>query len=151
MYFLLNLGIFQCHVSFQGCKSVLNVGKYSSPIGHLGSQWGNLPGRTDTWLITMVVGFVPWRYGTPSKWPPFLACKWWVTNYLLSGMILQATFWCFKGSPEIQVCFQLNAVTKLRGLLAMPPKNLWKQLSAVTWWLSSEVLARFAGIDGSNG
>ncbi len=26
-------------------------------------------------VITMVIVFVPWGFGTPSKWPKFMACK----------------------------------------------------------------------------
>ena len=68
---------------FHPSPSTLNLTIRTILLGGSGSQ------DLDTWLITMVIVFVPdsWGCGTPSKWP-----KWLINggdpNHL-TGMILQ--------------------------------------------------------------
>ena len=52
------------------------------------SSCGPLPARIIPFSMVIVVVPKTWGCGPPSKWP-FMAYKWRVTNYLLTGMILQ--------------------------------------------------------------
>ena len=53
-----------------------NVDYFLRVLGGIGGTWRIIPGRTDTWLITMVIVFVPLKIGQRGTPDPNGLYKW---------------------------------------------------------------------------